>query len=602
MGEHNSSVVFYATLIETMYADVADRFRFSDTESKRDIAEMRSRLRKEGLGFLTKTLPSYGKALDRALSSGIPLHIPGLKLRPGTQLPSFLGELTSRIFDKFATEKSDADPEAVKAYRQLVYLVYKLKYEPTPTQVVKTCKAFEITDVEIGESSPDFDTVSRRILVQARTFTSRVLGTVHPREIIPRHGPGAVATGEDYTEKMNFSRIYSTLEAVYPYTEYFVLNLNQVVDEQHLYAAMLTDEIGTAKVVLVPKDSRGPRLISCEPLEYQWIQQGLASIITSKLESHRLTKGHVNFTDQSINRRLALEGSLGKPWVTLDMKDASDRVATWLVKELFCGTELLEGLLAARTTQTRLPDGRIMTMNKFAPMGSALCFPVEAFIFYALCVSTLVVVKRYPWRKALDRVYVYGDDIIMHSEDYAIACQYLPEFKLMFNISKCCTAGFFRESCGCDAYKGVDVTPVKLRSVWTRRLTDPASLESYIAFSNALYNRGYQRSAQYVENYVCKAFGPIPTTSELNPSYLRFCRPSVCARAYNQSRFRFRVNRKLQRLEMYAPYSASVLKRYHFSDRREMFRRLLSPNKHTDLGTYAVPHRSCLKWGWHAVA
>ncbi len=599
MEPNNSSVVFYTTLLETIYADITKCFCISDTESARDLEEIRTRVAKEGLSFLTKTLPSYGKHVDTCLSSGMKLQIPGLQKKPGTQIPKLFGCLLSNIFDDAGVERPVVSAAALAAYRQLVYYVYKLKYEPTTPQIDKICKAFVQTDQGLGCNKPNnLDFVAERVLRTARVFITRVLGGLCHRDIIPRHGPGAVATGEKFPGKMNFSRLYSTLEAVYPFTEYFCLNINHVEEELHLLSGLETLEHGTAKVVLVPKDSRGPRLISCEPLEYQWIQQGLSRAIVARLESHRLTKGHVNFTCQEVNRDLAMRGSRGEPWVTLDMKDASDRVSLWLVKELFQGTALLEGLLASRTTHTRLPDNTVLQMNKFAPMGSALCFPVESLIFYALAVGALVVQKGYSWRKALSRVYVYGDDIIMRGEDYATACQLLPEYGLMFNSSKCCTAGFFRESCGCDAYRGVDVTPIKLRSVWTRRLTDPGTIASYVAYSNAFWKRGYYRTAEYLEKYVKAAFGRLPYIPHENVGYLGFLRSGVYDRRENQKLgFRFRFNRDLQRDEIFSPYIGSVIKSYRFSDRREMFRRLLSPNSHTEPGKYAVPHRSCLKRG-----
>jgi hypothetical protein len=74
----------------------------------------------------------------------------------------------------------------------------------------------------------------------------------------------------------------------------------------------LPKSVPQARVCLVPKDSRGPRIISCEPAELMFIQQGIMRKLYSHLETHHLTAGQINFTDQSINRNLALLASNAK--------------------------------------------------------------------------------------------------------------------------------------------------------------------------------------------------------------------------------------------------------------------------------------------------
>jgi hypothetical protein len=239
--------------------------------------------------------------------------------------------LLSDIFTDSGLQKPESDPEKLKALRQLVYFLYKLEMPYKRSKIDKVLAEFVATDDQLSELVIPDDRVTKR----ARWITTDVFGLFDPRDVSPRHGPGTVATGEKPNEKHLFSRIYQAIERIYPFTEYFQFNLSQVCDDYRKYEDLELHESGTAKAVLVPKDSRGPRLISCEPLEYQWIQQGLGRRIVDHLEHHDKTKGHVNFTDQSINRELALESSLTQEWVTLDMKEASDRVSTRLITEMF---------------------------------------------------------------------------------------------------------------------------------------------------------------------------------------------------------------------------------------------------------------------------
>jgi hypothetical protein len=441
-----------------------------------DLRLIRRRVAKEGMSFFTKTLPSLGRAVDTALANSQPFVGPSTfgRKSKGSSLPVMFYWLTRRLWDDSGDELHAANAMDVLWLRQLTYAYYKLETPFTEKQLAKACASYVATEREISQVKiPDGDLA----IELASNFIARVCAQVDGLDITPAHGPGAVATGEKPWEKNRFPRFYPGLEGIYPYTGYFASCLGEVCDRYHLYPSLEVVERPTAKVVFVPKDSRGPRTISCEPVELQWIQQGIARLLVKEIESNRLTRGHVNFRDQQVNRKLARFGSMGANWVTLDMKDASDRVSLDLVKHLFRKTRLLDCLLASRSVDNLLPDGSRITLSKFAPMGSALCFPVEALVFWALAVGQICetsgFIVKLPnewWRGnptlqwACAGVYVYGDDIVVRREDYPSIVQRYESVGLKVNTSKCCTGRFFRESCGMDAYKGDSVTPIKFRT------------------------------------------------------------------------------------------------------------------------------------------
>jgi len=525
---------------------------------ERDQQEIVARARSEGVCFLTKTLPSYGKALDKALSLNTPLNIMGLKKAPGTNLPIFLGRLWANVFDADGCERSDAHVESLRSLRQFLYLFYRYELPCSQDLHENVIQTFKQVDEDIGVE-PLLESSDNEWLHLARGFTSRVFASHNHMDIRPRHGPGSVSTKEKAQEKKYFKRWYRNIAVVYPYEEYFHYNLSHLCDRLDCYLGLEELDIGTAKVVLVPKDSRGPRLISCEPLEYQWIQQGLGRSIMERLECHRLTKGHVNFVDQTVNRGLALEGSRTGKYATLDMKDASDRVSVWLVQRLFGDLPLMDALYATRSGYTRLPDGSIVCLNKFAPMGSALCFPVESFVFYALCVSALVHSKGYSWAKARGSVWVYGDDIICHIEDHDVLQAYLPKVKLMFNSSKCCTGKSFRESCGCDAFKGVDITPTKIRTVWNRQ-GSPECLMSYCSYQNDLYIKHYRIASEVLRARLL-AVARLPHKSDVSQPYMGLMSDEVKS-SQNLYGFKTRMNNTNRdvRKPVYEKYQVKCLK------------------------------------------
>lgn len=652
MGNHNSLEAELTTasmIMQQLFIDIAQCYPECN-EVQQDLKKFRSRVQREGFSFLTKTLPSMGKAIDFALHTDSALSIKGFKTR-GSAIPKFLGWLLDRVFLATGYVRIDADVTALKHVRQLVYFMYKLDVPYAPKTQKKVLDAFiqteeDIKNIDVDSSDP--------VIRQARTLCSRLFAGFDAGTIIPRHGPGSVATGEKVNEKQNFSRIFSKLHSVYPFDEYFTMGLSHVSDDLDWIRSLEVHDTATAKVVLVPKDSRGPRLISAEPLELQWIQQGLQRAIYPLVERHWLTAGHVNFTDQSINQYLALAGSRTGRFVTLDMKDASDRVSLRLVEELFAGTSLLQALIACRSDMTRLPDGRVVSMAKFAPMGSAVCFPVEALCFWALAVSVLTLNGRYCTRGenlayGLNHVWVYGDDIIMREEDYSLVLQYFPKVGLKFNESKCCTRGFFRESCGVDAFKGEDVTPIRLRTRWSsRNRLDASELCSYVALGNALYSHGYWSTASMIVELVEARYGPLPyyehthggrptnlskdrlvaairTGAELprperdysnitrtrdigDPrpymevqSMLGWRSRHVNHTSLNKKRIKHRWNAALQRFEV----RVWVVKPGRISTEndgwKEMLRVINTGSTGSKVGIYALPRRSCLKRGWSPI-
>lgn len=516
MGTDNIDQEFLLDVVIAMYHDIAQCYSVTTRQKKAELRIIRNRFQSEGLSFFTKVLPRLGKAVDTALADGTRLSTCGWKTA-GCATPLFMRWLLSRVFSSDGFEVDHPDPIALKHFSQFCMLAYKLEIPYAPKTAQAVIDAFTASEEEIAQVQlpPEGDAW----MDGARNIVTRVVSVLDPYRIQPRHGPGAVATGESVFEKTKFSRIYRKLEQIFPFTEWFVFNLSQVADSiSDIRDLSLVDE-PTAKVVLVPKDSRGPRLISCEPLEIQWIQQGLGRALQDRIESCPLTRGHVNFTDQTVNRRLALAGSLGSGWVTLDMKEASDRVLCTLVERLFAGNSaFLDAVMASRSTSTRLPNGTVLPLKKFAPMGSSLCFPVESLIFYALSVSAIKQTGK-SWREARNSVYVYGDDIIVRETDYTTLLQHLPLVGLLFNKQKCCTARSYRESCGCNAYFGVDVTPTRLKTVWSRRrVKDPKQLISYVAFHNAMFGKGYFQVATLVRTVVEERYGRLPYTNNYTVS------------------------------------------------------------------------------------
>jgi hypothetical protein len=246
---------------------------------------------------------------------------------------------------------------------------------------------------------------------------------------------------------------------------------------------------------------------------------------------------NVNFTNQQPNQLGALLGSQEGKYSTLDLNEASDRVSVDLVRLLFPNW-VQPYLFACRSLSTVLPGGKEITLRKFAPMGSALCFPVLALTVWSLLTAGA------PDQDTRDSILVYGDDVIVPTAYAESAMTILESFGLRVNRDKSCTKGFFRESCGMDAYKGIPVTPVRIRTVWTSS-PSPESYTSWIAYANNFYDRKCFNAYDYIVGKLVSVYGPIPGDD------MSLTCPSLRETPVPRSCFRARTNASLQKREYY---------------------------------------------------
>lgn len=518
-------------LLQSLFCDFAGTFPSLKGSFLHDQRVIVDRVEQEGIGFLTTSLPRFWKSVLRGLESGVFPYPLGFKRLHGKRLPVFLHGLTEMVFDDEGNLRGNPDENAICFIGQLCQLFYKLDLPYSKRKNAKVIEAFKQTEVDLSHLHFDDDD---HYLESANAILCHILRDFDYRAGIPKHGPGATATGERFHQKWSFKRKYRSIHRVFPYYEWYVPSRSSLLGRIKWYKGLRDMEFGTAKVVLVPKDSRGPRLISEEPLEFQFIQQAIRSSLYDYLEQRSSVQGYVNFTDQSINQKAALAASVSRDYATLDLKEASDRVSVKLVKRLFSGTGLLEALLATRTKCTELPDGSILELLKFAPMGSALCFPIEALCFYALAEAI-----RREWRIP-GRIYVYGDDLIVPSRLASFLFEYFPTWGLRFNEDKCFKEGFFRESCGCDAYNGHQITPVRMKKLWPKSKRDAFGVVAAVDFVNRLFTGGYWYTADYLTGLFARTYGidlPVsPVRSEFSGlSWKTFQPGHVGIRKWNKS-------------------------------------------------------------------
>ena len=232
----------------------------------------------------------------------------------------------------------------------------------------------------------------------------------------------------------------------------------------------------------------------------------------------------VDFNSQEESRELCLKASVTGHLATIDLSSASDRLSCYVVERAIKNPYLLRGLVASRTryvVSTQEPDP--YELKKFAPMGSAVTFPVQS-LFYAAAALAAVIFERHGQKSLLwisnynyakicsyaREIRVFGDDIIIPKEAVPFLTEILESYDLKINRDKTHTNGLFRESCGMDAFDGVDVTPLYLSKVRYGRLS---SLDSWVAVRNNAYTKGFWNLAKFMQDSIpSSVLSRVPTS------------------------------------------------------------------------------------------
>lgn len=330
-------------------------------------------------------------------------------------------------------------------------------------------------------------------IFRAQRKIARVLGDVPTlSDVGLRFGPGSTTS----TKKRNAS-VREKLHAPLACSEEFVPLLSKVLDELPVLSLLQLEEVRKTeslavkvdygKVTFVPKSAKTNRAVVTEPVLNGMLQLGYGDIIAVRLRAVG-----VDTRDQSLNQRLAREGSLTNALATLDLSSASDTISTELVFHLL-PIDWAFALSYART-RTVSVRGKLISQEKFSSMGNGYTFPLETLIFWALvsaCCGDDSIVS------------VYGDDIIIPSNRFDDVSRLLSCVGFSVNPSKSFAAGPFRESCGKDYYKGIDIRPYYQKSA--------VSAATLFSYHNYLVRRGYPDLASLVVNFIhpgLRIYGP----------------------------------------------------------------------------------------------
>jgi hypothetical protein len=514
-------------LMSILQGVLADASTWCRTSSTRDLVTITRRVEHEGLSFLTITLPNFCKDFERSLDQKFVAPNSFAGFAKYKSLPRFLGGYLELVFDrKTGLLLDNPSSDAIFFIRQACLLCKKIRIECTKERTTRAFSKYVECDHEVDTWN---NTIDSTYLDRFQDISARLWGPVlseltlslAEQYPIPKHGPGS--TAEKILGNSKFSKMSWTyrLEEFFPSADFIIPNYGFYEDLQAINFVEPDAELAT-RVISVPKTLSTPRIIAMEPLCMQYTQQSILEPLIRTLESSNILGDAIGFTKQNPNQILACYGSKYGNLATLDLSEASDRVSKILVERMLnCVPLLRDMIFACRSTQANVPDQGKITLAKFASMGSALCFPMEAMVFLTLIAYSYENLLRRrliaaDFKILCDQVRVYGDDIIVPTYMVQEVMATLRLFGCKVNASKSFWTGKFRESCGRDYYDGNDVTVTYLRTMIPDSPSDASRFISFASTRNQFYKAGLWQTAAIMDN-IWKGFAPQPVVGPESP-------------------------------------------------------------------------------------
>lgn len=501
------------------------------TSTAQDLKTALGRFEHEGCSFLTITLPTFGKDLEKGLDQGFVDRNLFTGFRRKGELPRFLGGFLDRVFDRCDGRLlQEPDVFCIFAVRQLTLMFGKILLPCSDARTEAAYRGYLQCEKDIRESDIStprelllqFERVS--LLLWADILSSLDRNIYEGDVLVPKHGPGATADRLRGNAKYDQREWTHRLESIFPFGDHAIPNwrFNYLLDRTVFLEPGAERPV---RVITVPKTLKTPRIIAVEPTCMQYMQQAISENLVNLIEEGpcRANGGFsprdmIGFDDQVPNQHMAREGSLWGNLATLDLSEASDRVSNQLVRTMLRRfPHVFEAVDACRSRKADVL-GKEIRLAKFASMGSALTFPVEAMVFLTVAFMGVEKGLNRPLTRAdikahAGKVRVYGDDIIIPVDCVYDVIQYLEAFGFKINKDKSFWNGKFRESCGKDYYDGIDVSICRVRRVFPTSRRDVSELVSMVSLRNQLYYAGLWGTVQWLDDRIRKLLRHYPVVA-----------------------------------------------------------------------------------------
>lgn len=309
-------------------------------------------------------------------------------------------------------------------------------------------------DIQLHVSKPFAKRLTTfKILQEARSITKRILGdydrTEHERLC---YFGSRSSVGVPFSVAYLDKRLERPLSGSREHIAWFIENLQRDRNLSASIKELQTGVIGcelceVLNYVTVPKSYKTDRGMLPNTTIGGFYTNGLGMLIRERLLAEGLNLASL----QVKHKELARVYSTTRKGVTLDLSSASD---------LF--TPELVNMLLPRKWYNVCKFGRISYftigkkthfMRSFMTMGLGHTFPLQTLLFYAL-LRAIQELTGTP-----GTISVYGDDLIYPRKMHKYVLALFDDLNFKVNRDKSFASMHFRESCGGDFYRGVDVRP-----------------------------------------------------------------------------------------------------------------------------------------------
>lgn len=291
-----------------------------------------------------------------------------------------------------------------------------------------------------------------------------------------RNGPGASIGSpvKSFYTKLFDSRLTATSAGLHrAYTNYISkFPLWAEAEEKRRTLRGMPSVVVGNRLSFAPKYAYISRTTFSEPVLNMFCQLGVGAILEDQLKDFF----GIDLAKQpEINRFLARISSLRDDMVTIDLKSASDSMANlmihWALPQSF--TLWLDLL---RSPVSHVKGYGDINLNMVSTMGNGFTFPLQTALFSCVVAAAFDI-------DSMDRVDnprtknvfeqrepnwgVFGDDIVVPKRVASKVLRLLAILGFTVNSDKSFFEGHFRESCGFDAWKGVNVRGIYIKTLKT---------------------------------------------------------------------------------------------------------------------------------------
>lgn len=259
----------------------------------------------------------------------------------------------------------------------------------------------------------------------------------------------------------------------------------------------LIDTLPGDRYSTVLKEALVDRPICIAPGFNVFFQKGVDAHLKNRLRLFGCDLG-----SQERNKSLALKASRDDSLCTMDLSSASDLQCRTLM-QILLSRAWYNYLDMIRTRSTDYGRGYYEPTERFSAMGNG-------FTFSLMTVVILSVLMTIVPEQEQDSISVYGDDLIFPKAYRPRVEEVLRLLGYVVNDKKTFSEGYFRESCGMDAWNGVQFPVYR----WTEKVEN--LIDAY-GVVNGLRLIGLQKTANYALSFI--------------PKHLRFYGPHSLANA-----------------------------------------------------------------------